>query len=460
MRISTILRWIRHPFRRLRSYLKNAGRKELVKFLSAYLGSALAGTYLVTALLTPASLTDPVRVIGIAERCGVINVATGGLGAPVVSLAKQGLGSLTGTIGRALKDDALASWGDAVNLDGSDFFKTGLGVYADPSSMGDTGTDADGMDISDATDADASPTPTDSVPAPPSPLDAVRGFLFGTGSTNPAVSSAYDDAASSGGPSAQDGAATQSDDATAAAAEGRLWTQWDPQLYPDYYRIIPRPVTPDRDVEVGTVVYDGYDRLGRTRRVIGNVTYDMVAESAGWRAGFSSDVRDISGWYANGVSNNARVSMRLPNGRTYNGYFWNRSHLLGDSLGGYDIVRDADGAIDQSQSKSSRHNLVCGTRMQNVGANDGKGGMQFFESTVTNYLREHPSCSVWYSADPVYEGDELVPRSVIVQAVSCDGGLDIQGEVFNAADADGRYQINYATGQVTDTRTGRLIGDE
>lgn len=77
-------------------------------------------------------------------------------------------------------------------------------------------------------------------------------------------------------------------------------------------------------------------------------------------------------------------------------------------------------------------------------SNDGRGGMQYFESAAVEFLEENPQCSVWYSARPVYEGDELVPRSVIVTMRSCNGKLDLCGEVFNAAEG---YVIDYSTGQ-------------
>ena len=40
--------------------------------------------------------------------------------------------------------------------------------------------------------------------------------------------------------------------------------------------------------------------------------------------------------------------------------------------------------------------------MQNVGANDGIGGMAYTERKVVNYLYKHHDVSVYYSAMPVY----------------------------------------------------------
>lgn len=98
--------------------------------------------------------------------------------------------------------------------------------------------------------------------------------------------------------------------------------------------------------------YSKLDSMGRTKRVVGNINYKLVRDSAGWREDIPES-EDPSGW----PRNNKIIKIKLYNGRTYRGYGWNRSHLIADSLGG----------------KAIRRNLITGTRMQNVGANDGKG---------------------------------------------------------------------------------------
>lgn len=134
------------------------------------------------------------------------------------------------------------------------------------------------------------------------------------------------------------------------------------------------------------------------------------------------DMADPAGWGHNG-----EADIELPDGSIYHGWFWNRSHLLAKSLGG-----DAEA-----------HNLVTGTRMENVGANDGEGGMAMTETAVRAYLRANRDASVLYVVTPVYEGDELVPRSVYVDVRSSDGVLDEEVEVFNAAKG---HRIDYASG--------------
>ena len=125
------------------------------------------------------------------------------------------------------------------------------------------------------------------------------------------------------------------------------------------------------------------------------------------REGTDREREDIHEIHPAGWGHNREVDIVNPDGSTYHGAIFNRSHLLAKSLGG----DDAD------------YNLVTGTRTQNVGHNDG---------------------TVYYSATPVYEGDELLPRSVIVDVRSSDGELDLEVEVYNAVAG---YDVDYATGR-------------
>ena len=145
-------------------------------------------------------------------------------------------------------------------------------------------------------------------------------------------------------------------------------------------------------------------------------------------AGIARERDDISSLRPSGWGRNTQAEIELPGGRVYRGYFWNRSHLIAKSLGGQDRIE----------------NLVCGTRTQNVGANDGRGGMAWCEGLVRSWLEDHPTGTVFYSAQPVYEGDEPVCRSVIVDIRSSDGELDLEVEVHNAAKG---YGVDYASGR-------------
>ena len=176
----------------------------------------------------------------------------------------------------------------------------------------------------------------------------------------------------------------------------------------------------------GKIKYSKLDKKGRTKRVVGNITYRMVERSRGWREEFKPG-SEPSGWGRNEI-----VQIELPNGKYYRGYLWNRSHLIADSLGG----------------RAIRKNLITGTRMQNVGANDGLGGMAYGERKVVSYLYQHHKASVYYSATPVYKGKELIPRSVIVDIRSSDKKINERLIVYNAAKG---FRINYKNGTATRT---------
>lgn len=199
---------------------------------------------------------------------------------------------------------------------------------------------------------------------------------------------------------------------------------WSYTKYPLYYKVRGKAQT--TKIKVGDVNYSGFDSLGRTQAVTAKVTYQMVADSAGWREDMPAEADDISGW-----GHNCEVTVSLSNGRIYNGYAFNRSHLLADSLGGHAV----------------KENLVTGTRTQNVGNNDVSepGGMAYTETLAREYLYKHHNGWIYYCATPVYKGNELVCRSVYVDIKSDDGSINQRVEVFNAMNG---YKINYTTGQI------------
>ena len=191
-----------------------------------------------------------------------------------------------------------------------------------------------------------------------------------------------------------------------------------------YYRVV-GPSRVERPVAEGSVSYDPLDELGRAGQVRADVTWELMDEGRRRERGDMQDL-EPSGW-----GHNERVSIELGGGKRYNGYFWNRSHLVAKSLGGADILE----------------NVICGTRMQNVGSNgvDGEtGGMAYCETRVRTWLEHHPDGHVDYVATPHYEGSELVCRFVTVDMRSSDGAIDERVEVVNAARG---YAIDYATGE-------------
>ena len=198
------------------------------------------------------------------------------------------------------------------------------------------------------------------------------------------------------------------------------WTEWNESLYPEFYRIVGSAVI-DVTLAPGEIRYSGLDDLGRTGPVEAYLTYEDYEKGRAERS-------DISSIKPSGWTSNKEVAITFEDGTVYHGYFYNRSHLLAHSLGGDD----------------EKYNMVTGTRCQNVGKNDGNGGMQYSEMTVYNYLKNDPDGQVYYLVTPVYEGSELVPRSVIVDMRSDDGQIDQEVEVYNTAP---EFTIDYATGE-------------
>lgn len=218
-----------------------------------------------------------------------------------------------------------------------------------------------------------------------------------------------------------DEADESADESTDTASIPDGWETWDASSAPEYITVVGSAVV-RYDVGEGDIVYGGLDGLGRTQYAAGMLTHE-VREAAKERGRQSFDASDDpSGW-----TGGSKASIVTPNGKTYNGAFWNRSHLVADSLGG----------------AAARENLVCGTRMQNVGANDGRGGMAYTETKARSWLDKHTEGTLYYAATPLYVGDELIPRAVLVDMQSSDGALDEEVIVYNAAKG---YAIDYNTG--------------
>lgn len=174
-------------------------------------------------------------------------------------------------------------------------------------------------------------------------------------------------------------------------------------------------------------VYMPLDELGRTTGSYARITaHDRELAKTDAHPEFAKNKpADPSGWGHNG-----KVEWTYPDtGKQSRGYFWNRSHLIADSLGGATVV----------------NNWVTGTRAQNVGKNDQAGGMAFTEEQVRNFLDDpaNANCDVYYSAIPNYQGDELVPRTVTVDVKTCDDSINERVVVDNVLPG---YSINYANG--------------
>ncbi|TDP92325.1 DNA-entry nuclease [Leucobacter luti] len=198
----------------------------------------------------------------------------------------------------------------------------------------------------------------------------------------------------------------------------------------DYFTVVGEAQR-DYEAVAGQVDYCELDALGRAGCAFGELTYDL--RQSAQQAGRQSITVDPSGW-----RDNAEVQIdALPTvegSKPYSGWFWNRSHLVADSLGG----------------DATRENLVTGTRTQNVGSTqlhgEFAGGMAHTEVIARDYLSSQQAngCPLYYAATPNYDGEELVPRTVTVDIQSCDQVINERVIVSNTAQG---WEIDYATGQ-------------
>ena len=108
-------------------------------------------------------------------------------------------------------------------------------------------------------------------------------------------------------------------------------------------------------------------------------------------------------------------------------FLYNRCHLIGYQLTG---------------ENANEKNLITGTRYMNV------EGMLSFENYVAEYIKNTGN-AVLYRVTPIFVGDELVARGVIMEAASQhDQGQDLSFAVYIYNVQPG-VEIDYATGEST-----------
>ncbi len=176
--------------------------------------------------------------------------------------------------------------------------------------------------------------------------------------------------------------------------------------------------------EITTTAYETYhalDRLGRCTLAEACLGPELMPP--GDRGSISSVLP--TGWHG---------------GVTYPGLnsdsLYNRCHLIAWSLSG---------------ENANRENLVTGTRYMN------ESGMLPFENMVLDYIRETGN-HVMYRATPVFLGEELLCRGVILEAYSVeDRGDGISFHVF-CFNVQPTVILDYATGdsRLDDAFTGEL----
>ena len=113
-------------------------------------------------------------------------------------------------------------------------------------------------------------------------------------------------------------------------------------------------------------------------------------------------------------------------------YLYNRCHLIGYQL---------------TAENANTQNLITGTRYLNT------EGMLPFENQVASYV-EGTGRPVLYRVTPVFIGEELVARGVLMEALSTeDGGDGVRFCVF-CYNVQPGVAIDYTDGSSTEAKTG------
>ena len=163
--------------------------------------------------------------------------------------------------------------------------------------------------------------------------------------------------------------------------------------------------------EYTTTSYESYSDLDDLKRcgiAVACLGRDLMP------TGTRGDISDVkpTGWI--------QASYDVVNG----GYLYNRSHLIGWQLTGED---------------DNKQNLITGTRSFN------QLGMLPFENMVADYIKETNN-HVLYRVTPVFVGNELVARGVLMEAWSVED--DGEGICFNV------FVYNVQPGVIIDYATG------
>ncbi len=170
--------------------------------------------------------------------------------------------------------------------------------------------------------------------------------------------------------------------------------------------------------ELTAVAFESYaelDALGRCGTALSSVGREIMPTED---RGSIGQVKP-SGWQT--------VKYDIVDGK----YLYNRCHLIGFQLTG---------------ENANTKNLITGTRYMNV------EGMLPFENMIADFVKES-GFHVMYRVTPVFYGDELVARGVLLEAMSVEDkgeGILFCVYCFNAQPG---IEIDYATG---DSRLGKM----
>lgn len=183
---------------------------------------------------------------------------------------------------------------------------------------------------------------------------------------------------------------------------------------PDYngnYYVELNDGVPDFDEDYSTSSFEAYselDSLGRAGEAFANIGVDLMPTEKRGSIGMIKP----SGWHT--------VKYDIVDGK----YLYNRCHLIGYQLTG---------------ENANVKNLITCTRQMNT------KGMLKFENMVADYVKSTNN-HVLYRVTPVYDGNDLLAKGVIIEAKSLeDNGKGILFNVFVYNVQDG-IKIDYSDG--------------
>lgn len=186
-----------------------------------------------------------------------------------------------------------------------------------------------------------------------------------------------------------------------------------PEYSGEPYVVLEDNVPEFKEEELTTESFEEYselDDLGRCGTAYANISEELMPTQ---ERGPIGQVKP-SGWQT--VKYNDLIE---------GNYLYNRCHLIGFQLAG---------------ENANKQNLITGTRYLNV------TGMLPFENEVADYVKETGN-HVLYRVTPVFEGENLVPDGVQMEAKSVeDNGAGVQFHVF-CYNVQPQITINYATGE-------------
>lgn len=237
-------------------------------------------------------------------------------------------------------------------------------------------------------------------------------ILSGSSSSSSSSSGSSDsDSNTSGsGSGSSSGSATAVADARAQMLVELASVEYDGEAYIEVNDNIPYFTEDDYTLEAFEF-YSDLDDLGRVGMAYACIDQSIMPDDDEERGDISS-VKP-TGWV-----------QRKYDGISNGGWIYNRCHLIAWSLAG---------------ENANEKNLMTGTRYFNI------DGMFTFEAQALEYLGENPDNHLLYRVEPVFDGDDLLAKGLLMEAYSIEdgGGLEWCVYVFNVQPG---ISIDYTTG--------------